>query len=68
MRFYRRLLCVSWTKKRINRSILEEPGEERQLLELVIRRNGYTLAMHAPGKWTNEIDVPWKSSGKNKKR
>ena len=38
MWFYRRLLRVSWTQKRTNRSILEELGEKRQLLELVIRR------------------------------
>ena len=38
MWFYRRLLHVSWTQKRSNRSILEEPGEKGQLLELVIRR------------------------------
>ena len=36
--FYKRLLCVSWTQRRMNRSILEELGEERQLLELDIRR------------------------------
>ena len=36
--FYRRLLHVSWTQKRTNRSIFKELGEQRQLLELVIRR------------------------------
>ena len=38
MWFYRRLLHVSWTQIRTNRSILEELGEERQLYDLVIKR------------------------------
>ena len=38
MWFYRRLLSVSWTQKRMNGGILEELGQKRQLSELVIRR------------------------------
>ena len=35
MRFYRRLLRVSWTEKRTDDSILEELGVTRELLNVV---------------------------------
>ena len=65
--FYRRLLHVSCTQERTNRNILEELGEKRQLLELVIRRKLILLPyIPTPGKWAKEIGVPRKSTGKKR--
>ena len=67
MWFYRRLLCVNWTQTTTNKSILEELGEKRQLLELVIRRKHILWqCILTSGKWTNQIDVPRKRTGKKR--
>ena len=38
MRFYRRLLRVSWTERRTNVSILQEFGRDRMLLNIINQR------------------------------
>ena len=67
MWFYRRLLWVSWTQKRTNRSILEELGE-KITIGTSHPKVIYILwpCIPTPGKWTNEIDVQRKSTGKKR--
>ena len=65
MWFYRRL--VSWTQKRTNRGILEEHGE-KATIGTSYQKEIYILWPCIPTqvKWTNEIDVPRKSTGKKR--
>ena len=43
MWFYRRLLCVSWTQKRTNRSILEELGGRKTAIGTSHQKETYIL-------------------------
>ena len=68
MCFYRRLLHVSWTQKRTNRSILEELGGKKTTIGTSHQKENFILwpFIPTPGNWTNEIDVPRKSTGKKR--
>ena len=65
MWFYR-LLHVSWTQKRTNRSILEELGEKA--IGTSHQKETYIsgTCLLTPGMLANEIDVPRKSTGKKR--
>ena len=62
-----RLLHVSWTQKRTNRSILEELWEKATIGTSHQKEIDILWpCMLTPGKWTNEIDIPRKSLEKNR--
>ena len=51
---YRRLLRISWTEKRANKSILDEPQTSRELLAQIIKRK---LAFFGPSCRNNKCNL-----------